>query len=911
MFADLVATAARRSGGGHSSEGGDGPVANRDDNGRRRWQHTGYDSAEEAETEEEEEDYPLPTGNTPLVGTAYSSPLTDMRGQRPGSSEFRSPISATGGTASITSAMASPSSPPKAATASSPAPAVSASAAAAPQQGFTARGPLHPDRLHRPPSPVFSYAPSQVDSSALTSRASTPQASPRHVLGTFSLLAAEADEGEASLRGLPLAPLLGEEDEDAEVVLRSGTREQQQVLDDPVAEASTAAASCSSSATSTPCAPPLGTPPGSAMKPPRGAGAVTTAVVVAERDAVPRPGATSPLRFRVLYTEEEHRVQLETHETEERRCLFAAHRAIQSVYRMWAAEGAVADYGDAQAVAWPLLDLPARSPALLNDRTHTASAPNSALSSSHRDSTPPAAFVSGAASVDRVRSYVNSSVYSARSRRGGESESEPALAIGVAAHHAAVPTPRTYGYPSTHASMTDGPPSVALHNSHTSGTSSPAASRVLEYSALQGQQYHQQQQPQRAADAHSLPRKQPPSSRRFSPWRSDQPVAWHSHTSWAAPQRVSLVPHLVSTSPEAVHRASASSAASAGAWRRERIEPWRSPETRPAAAPRERESVGALGRAPSARGFSPSPRVLVNSDLDGFMLQTDPVLVDQHRHDDVLSRATPSWKASGNLESTSAASRHLCPVATAADPDREAGALGYSPNEAFRHRQRAVAQGASTSSLPRSPREDDAARRHERLTGYVQYKRFFDAVYGAGSEQRGATPLPLHPPQAAAWGPPAARTTTVSSSSSALPRSRTPAAAAAAAPAATWRAPSPELRSRAAPAPSRRHELVAARPALATPRGLSTAPPVTALADAALFTARLTRLSTLEMLCRAELQRRWIEDQNVLLHSFIMEGTAVLQQGRDTSGPLARRSSAESGHAMAPAWRFGRRADAA
>ncbi|KAG5465367.1 hypothetical protein CUR178_00070 [Leishmania enriettii] len=863
-----------------------------------------------------------------FVGTEYSPLQTDGRERRPDSAEYSTPFSAPGGRASVTTVIASPS---------SERPAVNS-----PLLGCISGSP--PGRppgdalgnnleLHIPSSDS-SPCPLHQDGNARSSVESTPTA-PRgdHEAKASSAASSSLPLGAAALppEGSSSRALDSPEasaDAASVVVMRSGTREGRQ---------RSPQSSLSSSPSSTPCASPPGASP---------AGGVATA----EKHAAAPQAPANSLRFSVMYTEEEHRVRLETHETEERRCLYQAHKAVLSVYRMWAAESDDADYGDGNS--YRLLPVSSRwdgvvSTRLLGDRFYPnpVSAPNMSAAGS---GTPSSSFPTDTAvAASRVRCFLNSSVDCVRGWRSAGVDREAGAAGGVLSHRSTTPR-MTCGGTDDEARRSSPRHQLQRLASH---TSSPAASRMLEYSM---------QMPERTSLLmHNS--SEPPSlayqERFFSPWctaGSDQHDAaarsprgkTDMHVESCATRserfgacqrgpRVSRVPHLVSTSHAAVHLSSASSlsAASAALWRQTQLE---SPSRRDTAAPRKdlgRDVALPAVHAAAAAAQAPSPLHRAGLFPSGPRSLSSHSAAQPGRRGATETTSSPVWNASANLVSTSAASRCIRPTAKVyfAGNGAPGDVAGYTSNEAFRLRQVAALSGTSRRGLLRSPcdgivtdRETLRAAQHledrqqERLSSYLQYKRFFDAVYG----EQGASPPFSRGSDT--------RTTTVGRTGPLARRS------AEALPCLPFHlggdrdASLSPLRSRGLiahrdPNRSSLRGTTAARRArtplsqepttasawLPDPvaRCKSGAAPSTASHDAALFAARLTRLSTLEKLCRAELQRRCMEDQSVLLHRFIVEGTAALQRGSRAIAPLNRHRPRTAGGAaeaygMVSAWTY-------
>ncbi|KAG5488465.1 hypothetical protein JIQ42_00072 [Leishmania sp. Namibia] len=863
---------------------------------------------------------------SPFVGTECSSPQTVGRERRPDSAEYLTPFSAPGGCASVTTVIASPSSerpvvnsplfgcisgsPPG----RPPGDALGSSLELHIPTSDSSRCPLHQDGDARSRVESTSTAP-RDDHEAKTSSA----ASSSPPLGAAAL----PPEGSSS-RVLDSSEASA--DAASFVVMRSGTREGRQ---------RSPQSSLSSSPSSTPCAPPPEESPAGG-------------VVAAEKYAPAPQAPASPLEFSVMYTEEEHRVLLETHETEERRCLYLAHKAVLSVYRMWAAESDDADYGDGNS--YRLLPVSSRwddvvSARLLEDRFYPN--PASATNVSAGVSGAPSSFPTATAvAASRVRCFLNSSIDCARGWRSVGADREVGAAGGVLSHRSTTPR-MTCGGTDDEARRSSPRHQLQRQASH---TSSPAASRMLEYSM---------QMPE-TASLLMYSSSEPPSlghqARLFSPWRtagSDQHDAAarsprgkaDMHVGSCATRserfggcqrgpRVSRVPHLVSTSHAATHLSSASSlsAASVALWRQSLLE---SPSRTDTAAPRKdlpRDvALPAVNAAAVAQATSPLHRA--------GLCPSGPRCPSSHSAAQPGGRgatettSSPVWNASANLVSTSAASRCIRPTANVycAGNGAAGDAAGYASNEAFRLRQAAVLSGTSSRGLLRSPRDGIVTdrktlraaqhledRHQERLSSYIQYKRFFDAVYGKQSASPPFSRLPD------------TRTTTAGRTGPLSHRS------AEALPCLPFHlggdrdASLSPLRSRGRvahrdPDQSSSGGTTAARrartPLSQEPPTVSAwlsdpvawrksgAAPSTASHDAALFAARLTRLSTLEKLCRAELQRRCMEDQSVLLHRFIVEGTAALQRGARATAPLNRHRPCTAGGAaetygIVSAWTF-------
>ncbi|KAG5464628.1 hypothetical protein LSCM4_00068 [Leishmania orientalis] len=863
---------------------------------------------------------------SPFVGTEYSSPQTDGRERRPDSAEYLTPFSAPGGCASVTTVIASPS---------SERPVVNS-----PLLGRISGSP--PGRppgdalgsnleLHIPTSDS-SPCPLHRDGNARSRVESTPTA-PRDDYEAKASSAASSSPpfGAAALlpEGSSSRALDSPEasaDAASLVAMRSGTREGRQ---------QSPQSSLSSSPSSTPCAPPPEESPAGG-------------VVAAEKYAPAPQAPASSLQFSVMYTEEEHRVRLETHETEERRCLYQAHKAVLSVYRMWAAESDDADYGDGNS--YRLLPVSSRwddvvSTRLLEDRFYPnpASATNMSLAGS---GAPPSSFPTATAvAANRVRSFLDSSFACARGWPSVGADREVGAAGGVLSHRSRTPR-MTCGGTDDEARRRSPRHQLQRQASH---TSSPSAFRMLEYSM---------QMPE-TASLLMCNSSEPPSlghqARLFSPWRtagSDQRDAAarsprgqaDMHVESCATRsecfggcqrgpRVSRVPHRMSTSHAAVHLSSASSlsAASVSLWRQSLLE---SPSRTDTAAPlKDLPRDVALPAVHAAAAEAPSPLYRAGLSPSGPRGLSSHSAAQPGGRGATETTSSSVWNASANLVSTYAASRCMRPTANVycAGNGAPGDAAFYTSNEAFRLRQAAALSGTSSRGLLRSPcdgivtdRKTLRAAQHledrhqERLCSYVQYKRFFDAVYG---EQSASPPFSRGP---------GTRTTTVGRTG---PSARRSAEALPCLPfhlggdrdaslSPRWargrvahRDPNrSSLRGTTAARRARTplsQELTTASARLSDPVALrkSCAALSTASHDAALFAARLTRLSTLEKLCRAELQRRCMEDQSVLLHRFIVEGTAALQRGARAIAPFNQRRPCTAGGAteaygMLSAWTF-------
>ncbi|CBZ25911.1 conserved hypothetical protein [Leishmania mexicana MHOM/GT/2001/U1103] len=859
---------------------------------------------------------------SPFVGTAYPSAHPDGRARRPGFSECLSPLSIPEGCASSTTAMVSSSS--------------SHPEGHSLSLGGTSEPPPRESSGDTPGNTLEGYIPTSDSFSSHRGDSARPPPSSTPTLSLYDhgqqaseVASSTPSRGATAL--LPedgASPALDSVESSANgagfVVMRSGTREGGQ--QSPQLFSS----SKSSPPSSMPCAPPLGQP--------------TAGAVVVEKYAPALQTPASPLRFSVLYTEEEHRVRLETRETEERRCLYQAHKAVLSVYHMWTAAGADADYGDGDRLLLTSSRMgDGASTRFLEDNCYPK-APNTpnaqAAGSRAQPSALATATAANAVATERVRSFLKSSIDSARGRRCVGAGQEGDAAICVLPHRS---TTIRITYADSDAEALRGSPGHGPHP-QASHSSSPAASRMLDYSSV-----HMPG----AASSLMHTSSEPPSlvhqARLFSPWRATRTdqhdaavrravgkpdVHLEPRTarddSRGLPQRrprTSLVPHLVSTSPAAVHLSSAShslGASSAALRRRGLLEPRLSADT---AAPREdlpRSAVLPAARAAAAaRAPSPSLRAVLSAGVGSF---SSPSAAQRVGGPDA-SRGTSSraWNGSVNLVSTSAASRRISPFAgdDTTNDHVAGGSVVYASNESFRLRQRAALSGTSSGELLSSPLHGiDTDRRtllavnrlkdhrRERLSSYVHYKRFFDAVYG----EQSASPLASREldgrhSSAGRTSPAPSRTVRTrpsmsfdvgdgdkharawpwrsSLSSSLYPRAR-----------------SPELVARRDLRPFSPRGSTAATRSAASPSKVPTtfcarltgaAASLIVPTDTTLFAARLTRLSTLEKLCRAELQRRCMEDQSLLLHHFIVEGTATLQRGGRATAPLHRHRQRAAG----------------
>ncbi|KPA79924.1 hypothetical protein ABB37_04979 [Leptomonas pyrrhocoris] len=776
---------------------------------------------------------------------------------------------------------------------------------------------------------------------------------------------------------------------------RSGTHEGR-TLPSSTPTSSSAAASLSS--VSTPCAPPFDSPPDSAMKRPLDTVTTEAADAVpfapsAETDApvlqmtaaaVPNSHDSNPLLFGVQYTEEEHRVQLETQETEERRCLFRAYKAVLTLYRMWAAEAAERAASNAENDVFMRIDGHSSTPRLVADRAGAVHFPSSSFDRKATESL----NSSAASTAERVQRFLHASIDSARERRSGSATTTATADVTAAPMRRSITPTITYGgsyreeerqlpHPQDHplpsAALTH-----ALSSSAVSSSSSPQASRFLEYSSMLAPEARAP-----PTDSSNNPiglphrqwarllRRQP--ARLFSPWRVDEserrtsprkettsteaaPASSSSTRRGSGGTRFSspLIPRIRRTSPlgtriaatattttppplPSPHSFTSDDEVNRDACRRaEEPRPWASQTSQPppssaipdafvhlwsrrAEAEDDRRDGGAPAGSP-LYGASLSPALVRSPRV--ALADTSSVLPRSTR------RRTPPWNPSPNLRSTSAASRGVSAAADDAPNDGlPAPLLGFAPNKAFHQRQRAtslsppsrassfeeaVAPTAHTTLFSSSSARtsEEGRRRRERLSSYVQYKRFFDAVYGAdrrspvrakdqrhhsqqqwppsysfyasaeGGEghrvlEQGSPSLPRHSALryadrghqaiSASSVPPQHSTVLTSSrtwSPDVYPRRAVPH------PAAACSEP-----SKVRPSASLTPPFGSGRAALGCDASLSSD----------MYAARLSRLCTLEKLCRAELQRRWLEDQNALLHRFIIEGTVTLQRARAAS----------------------------
>ncbi|SYZ69889.1 hypothetical_protein [Leishmania braziliensis MHOM/BR/75/M2904] len=870
----------------------------------------------------------------PSVDTSYSSPHTGDRVQRLRSLEFLSPFSPPGGCAPATTAIVSPSS--GGSTVNNPSLERASESLPRRPPGGTLGSHLE---CHIPTS--GSSSPSHHGDSAHSPPSSAPtlprydhEQRTRGVVSSTSPLEVAARPTEGAARpGLDSA-------ETSTVaadftLMRSGTREGLQQ------GSQSSSVLPSLSPTSTPCVPSPEQP---------------SAGVEAVKYALAPQGPASPLQFSIFYTEEEHRVRLETHETDERRCLYQAHKAVLSVYRMWAAEDADADYGDGDRLLLP----PSRrgddmSTRFLEDRfcSSTSNMP-SRNAVDPKAQVPPLATVTtaNAAAAGWVRSFLSSSIDSARGRRSVGVDQKGNTTSCLLVHRSTTPS---IMYAGSDAEVRRASPDHQPHP-QTSHNSSPAASRMLDYSSMQ--------MPETVASL-MYTSSEPPSlvyqAKLFSPWRTArstqqdaaaqraegkadvhmEPSATQNY-SLGRPQRdsrTSLVPHLVSTLPAAAHRASTAAslcASSEALWRRSVLES-RLPAKaaapctdllRGAALPAARISAATQDPSQSLRAVSfPG----VGSFSSHSSAQTEG-------RDASHATSSRVWNASVNRVSTSAASHHINPTTDDSRESRVARDVSrYTTSEAFRLRHLAALSSTSSGGVLRSPRDGIATKQktlqaaqrpedyhRERLSSYVQYKRFFDAVYG----EQSSSPLSVREPDA--------RQSTAEQASVVSPRSmqrlsstsvnvghrdkgasswarRLPTASCS-----CQRVRSPKLIARCDVQQPLPRALTPLSDALTTfsawapkPAAWLTGGPAlsTALADDTFFTGRLTRLLTLEKLCRAELQRRCMEDQSVLLHHFIVEGTATLQRSRRAIVPLNRHRQRTSegrteAYRLAPSWTF-------
>ncbi|KAK7196701.1 hypothetical protein NESM_000609300 [Novymonas esmeraldas] len=921
MFHDLIATAPseadsdHRSSSSRGSRGCGGALPRTSSTNHSRASSTEVvgtrhrRSPSAALADDGDEDYPLVSSPSPLIGTAYTSPGTDGRQRRPGSSAFQSPYTPTGGNASSATAMASPSAGLPAAVSSVPPLNSGGRGSSGPSTrcvttvADTSSGSYHGDSvgssLSSTPTPSRTI-PLHKAAGASSSPPAPP--SPDEDVAAPSAAATSSSAAAAAA---------------AAAAARGAARDGHTRSLSPPSSSS----SSSSSTSSAPCAAPMEEPPGSAMKPPAG-----SVVVLGVAEHAP----AHPLHFSVAYVEEEHRVRLETHETEERRCLYRAHRAVLSLYRMWAADGVdVGDYGDRDGS-------PARLP---EDR-------------------PRAIASSPAVATERVRSFLTSSIDSARSRRDGAA----AVVRRVEASSAQMRWPVAHEVDDTVASETvDGErrasPGVRPHPRplQTSHVSSPAASRALEYSSVQVPElapsllYGSSEAPSSLHHTHRL----------FSPWRPPRSgphdgsarhterTAADTHTGGGrhVASRASLIPHIVSA-PATPAATPASYSISASQLPSSAAVSWRRGPPASRSVVDGTDSLRGASRAvtppaSSAEAVSPSwLRGAAAVSLDGR--ERSSAGATELRDVSQTAAAAPDWNASAHLQSTSAASRHISPtreVACGASVGEQAweSAAPYASNAAFRLRQLATVSGLTRVDPRRSPRGDTAADqrtlsvtpprrvaapRQDEYRGYVPYKRVFDAAYALRGTSPPASARGLEGRRTNGGGGHSARWRTGPAPVSTVRAADGDAADGAAHP---WRRPSPTsslaLARARSPRPGLRNDVRGLSPRSPNVAALSTPPtasvvlrgapapshtlPSTALADAALLAARSTRLTTLEKLCRAELQRRWMEDRNVLLHHFIMEGTAALQRSRrSTHVSTAIGSRVGGGLRAAPAWVF-------
>ncbi|GET93136.1 hypothetical protein, conserved [Leishmania tarentolae] len=841
---------------------------------------------------------------SPLVGAATLPAHTDDRVPRPGSPECRSPFSTPDGRLSSTTPMASPSSGrPEVHSLS-----LGGTSVPPPRRssGGTLGNGLEGDVPTSDPSSLSHHTDNARSPSLYDQRQKAPgvaSSTPSH-RATSSIFEVGASPALESMEASA--------DDVNFIVVRSGTREGGRRSPELLSS------SKSSSPSSKLCVPPLEHS--------------TTGAVVVEKHSPSLRTSASPLRFSVLYTEEEHRVLLETRETEERRCLYQAHKAILSVYRMWAAASTDADYGDGDRLLLTSSRMgEGASTQLLEGHCYPKiSKPlntkdNDSMSQSLPLST---ATAPNAVAAELVRSFLKSSIDTARDRRCFGVGQEGGAGACVLPQRCTAPR---ITYASSETEARRGSPGYTLHP-QASDSSSPAASRMLDYSSMQipetssSLMHNSSEQPSWAHQTHL-----------FSPWRtscSDQhgvaarraegktdvhlePRKTQADSRYPPQRRprTSLVPHLVSTSPAAVHLSSASNSLRASPvahLQRSQLEPWLWADTAATCQGLSRSGTLPSERVASAtRAWSPSSRAFWPTGEKSF---SSPSAAQTEGRGVFRATSGAARNASVNLVSTSAASLHRSPFA---DDDATAGrdvggTLCSHPNEAFHHGPLPAVSGTISGGLRSSPddrtntcwRTSLTAKRvkdngHEGLSTYAYYKRFFDAVYG---EQNASPSLLLQPAaQQSTLGrtspaPPGTVQTSpsvpfylgdgekhVSAWSRRSPLSSSPYA----------RTRSPELVARC--------ELRQISPQGSTeirsaPRSLFKAPtascawttgdaaPLTVSADATLFAARLTRLSTLETLCRAELQRRCIEDQSLLLHHFIVEGTATLKRGgRETA----------------------------
>ncbi|KAG5489945.1 hypothetical protein JKF63_00063 [Porcisia hertigi] len=846
----------------------------------------------------DKDSYPLASHCSPLADTAYSSPHTDGRPRRPGSCEYLTPFSATGGDASPATTMANQSSDrpgrhssPLVSASMSPSQKAcgEASTNGLDHANLTSSSPLSiPDQNNRAPSsPSSTPTPVLEDPGKNMSSGVSSTTPPR--------ASTVLDKNGASPA---LVNMESNIDAEKYIVMRSGTRECK--LRRPRSPPLLSPLLASSS---TPCEPPLEGPPVSTRRPSVG------------------ESPPSPLRYSIFYTEEGHRVQLETRETEERRCLYHAHKAVLSVYRMWAAEGSDRGYSDDDTLQ---LTFPRRGNVMSRrflDSFHT-SAPNTLSGSPGNQRAPPSsAMATNTVAADRVSSFLNSSVIGARGRRSGGANQESRTAGSVLAHQFKKPSSTHIGCDAD-ARRSSPDQQHRLRGSH---TSSPPTSRILDYSSMQMAE---------TASPFVCTSGEPSSmrsrARLFSPWRTPRIDKYSGVTRRAGgmacahvegnanrddrhgrPQkgsRTPLVPHVVCTSPLTTGRlsfASASLRSSSAALRRQGWPEWR--DTVPPAA-----GIASIDRASSSLcALSPSVS-------RGFSLQCT---AQKGRRGSSQVASSPVRNASVSLVSATTASRHIS-LATGIHPTetRVAGdPARYAPNEASRCQQLPVKLGTRGNNLLRSPRNNVAtnrrtslvaqrieSRRREGFNSYGQYKRFFDAVY---NEPRASSPFLR---ESDARQSTAKRTSPVFKRTLQTPASSSFNGVSGDTYAGSWLRRSPisssQYRRVRSPAPVACRDVRAPFSYESKGAVRTTLPPsettITSFAwlsdrvaslrggdnggatqwassgEAALFAARLTRLSTLEKLCRAELQRRWMEDQSVLLHHFILEGTATLQRDR-------------------------------
>ncbi|KAG5463897.1 hypothetical protein LSCM1_00070 [Leishmania martiniquensis] len=868
--------------------------------------------------------YPRVSPFSPFVGTEFSSPQADCREQRSDSAEYLTPFSAPGGCASVATVTASPSSdraavysPSLQCASGSPywPRALSALGHDAERQTFTSYSspsPLHhdgkastgPARTPTPRGNDDEPKASSVAGSAPPSRdtAFLPENSARQAVDSLEASADSADFA----------------------VMRSGTREGRQ----------RSSQLSSSSPSSTPCAPPQEESP-------------VGGVVAAERHAPAPRAPASPLRFSMMYREEEHRVRLETLEMEERRCLYRAHKAVLLVYRMWAAESNDKGYGEEDNDGLRLVfsqRVDEESARLLEDCVHPNLASTAGASAAGFRAHLSSPSTATAAATKQARCLLSSSIDCPRGRRGAGADLEADAAGCVRSHRSMKPCILSGG--SGEKARCGSPGHQLPHQ--ISNTSSPAASRMLDYSM----------QVPDAAPALTYTSSKPPSlghhTRLFSPWRTAR-FNQHDADTWSSrssadthadgratraecfggspkqPRR-SRVPHLVSTSFAALHLSSGSSltAEHAALWRQS------PPELRSwadIATPRKDRSRGTAVHAARAAAAAETPSLSHSTGLSPPRLRglSGRSAVPTERCSEPQTTPGPLWNASGNLSSTSAANRCTRPLSNmdSAGNRVAGGATDYASNESFRLRQPAALSGTGSGGRLRSPCDGierdlkmlRAAQRledhpQEQLCSYLQYRRFFDAVYG---EQSASPPSSREPDTRQRSG---GRTSPVAlRTAAALPPShfsvgdevrgvsswlRRPCGRVA------HRGVSQSCSGRAAGARCAWSPL-SQEPTTASTRltnrvawrkgrgGQPTA------SHNALFAARLTRLFTLEKLCRAELQRRCMEDQSVLLHHFIVEGTAALQRNNCATAPLNQHrprftSGMAETYAMVPTW---------